>query len=154
MTSQGHSFKRRNDLYYITLLTYVAFAVLYVVVTGTITSDRVQFGLKDPVIYIIAAFIVHALVMLVTSLVRDRRLRITADALVFASRFRERRIPFADIDRITFTRDPRGFRGGAFAVIKLHVAGRRRVLRLRVANYEHERELHQLLRKIQQDLKK
>ncbi len=56
MIKQEHSFKRRNDLYYITLLVYVAFAVLYIVVTGTITSESVKFGLKDPVVYIIAAF--------------------------------------------------------------------------------------------------
>lgn len=154
MIKQEHSFKRRNDIYYITLLTYVAFAVLYVVVTGTISDGSVQFGLKDPVVYIIGAFILHALVMLLTSVVRNRRLLVTEDAIVFASRFRTRRVPFSDIDRITFKRDHRKLNGGKFAVIKVYVAGRRRVLRLRVANFEREKELYQLLKKIQHELKK
>lgn len=154
MIRQEQSFKRRNDLYYITLLSYVAFAVIYIVITGTVTGDSVQFGLKDPVVWIIAAFVIHALVMLMTSVVRNRRLIVTGDALVFASRFRERRVPFTDIERITFKRDRRKLNDGTFAVIKLHVAGRRRVLRLRVANYEHEKELYQLLKKIQHEMKK
>lgn len=154
MIRQEHSFKRRNDLYYITLLTYVAFAVIYVVITGTVTGDSVQFGLKDPVVWIIGAFLLHALVMLLISVVRNRRLVIMPDALVFASRFRERRVPFDDIERITFKRDRRKLNDGTFAVIKLHVAGRRRVLRLRVANYEREKELYQLLKKIQHEMKK
>jgi hypothetical protein len=154
MSRQVHSFKRRNDLYYITLLTYVAFAVLYVVVTGTISDGSVQFGLKDPVVYIIAAFILHALVMLLTSVVRNRRLLITDDALVFASRFRERRVSLEDIDRITFKRERRKLNDGTFAVIKLHVAGRRRVLRLRVANYEHEKELYLLLKTVQGEMER
>lgn len=153
MIKQEHSFKRRNDLYYITLLVYVAFAVLYIVVTGTITSESVKFGLKDPVVYIIAAFIVYALVMLLASVLRNRRLVITEDALLFASRFRERRIPFADIERIALKRDHRKLNDGKFAVIKLHVADRRRVLRLRVANYEREKELYQMLKKLKHELR-
>ncbi len=153
MMKQEHSFKRRNDLYYVTLLVYVAFAVLYIVITGTITSENVQFGLQDPVVYIIAAFILHALIMLLTSVVRNRKLVITEADLVFASRFRERRIPFSDIERITLKRDRRRINNGKFAVIKLHVSGRRRVLRLRVANYEREKELYQLLKKLKQERK-
>ncbi|MBE0643460.1 MAG: hypothetical protein IH600_05230 [Bacteroidetes bacterium] len=158
MIKQEYSFKRRNDLYYITLLVYVAFAVLYIVVTGTITDDTVEFGLKDPVVYIIAAFVVHALIMLLTSIVRKRRLVITEDALVFASRFHERFVPFADIERITLKRERRRLNTSKlgdrkFAVIKLHVSGRRRVLRLRVANYEREKELYQLLKKLKHERK-
>jgi hypothetical protein len=158
MIKQEYSFKHRNDLYYVTLLVYLAFAVLYIVVTGTITDESVQFGLKDPVVYIMAVFIVHALVMLLTSVVRNRRLVITEDSLVFASRFRERFVPFSNIERITLKREHRRLNSSKlgdrkFAVIKLQVSGRRRVLRLRVANYEREKELYQMLKKLKHDLK-
>ncbi|MFZ1728803.1 MAG: hypothetical protein WBQ23_09330 [Bacteroidota bacterium] len=158
MIKQEYSFKHRNDLYYVTLLVYVAFAVLYIVVTGTITDDSVEFGLKDPVVYIIAAFILHALIMLLTSVVRNRRLVITEDSLVFASRFRERFVPFSSIERITLKHERRRLSNSKlsdrkFAVIKLHVAGRRRVVRLRVAAYEREKELYQILKKLKHDLK-
>ncbi|MBR9978763.1 MAG: hypothetical protein KFH87_11820 [Bacteroidetes bacterium] len=151
MSAQVQRFKRRNDFYYITLLVYVAFAVLYIVVTGTITGSTVEFGLKDPVIYIIAAFILHALIMLISSFVSNRRLIITDDALIFASRFRERRIPFSDIDHINFKRERRRINDGTFAVINMKVSGRRRILRLRVANYEHEKELYGILKELEQE---
>jgi preprotein translocase subunit SecG len=48
----------------ITLLVYVAFFALYIFITGTLTDDTVQFGFRDPVAYIIAAFLLYALVML------------------------------------------------------------------------------------------
>ncbi len=154
MTIHEQVFKRRHDFYYITLLVYVAFLVMYILVTGTITDDTVKFGFKDPVVYIVGAFIVHALVMLLVGVVRNRRLVLTADAMIFRSRFRERRIPYDDIERISFKRDRRKPNDGSFAVLKMKVSGRRRVLRLRVANYEHEKELYQVLKKLKSDYKK
>lgn len=158
MSMQEQVFKRRNDTYYITLLVYVAFLALYILVTGTIEDNTVKFGFKDPVVYIVGIFILHALAMLLTSMVRNRRLVITEDSLIFRSRFRERRVPYSDIERITLKRDRRKPNDGSFAVLKVHVADqrrgvRRRAVRVRVANYEHEKELYQVLKKLQSDLK-
>ena len=154
MNAQERVFKRRYDFFYITLLVYVAFLALYVLITGTISEGTVMFGFRDPVVYIIGIFIIHALVMLLINVVRNRRLVLTGDRMIFRSRFRERSIPFGDIERITLKRDRRKANDGTFAVIKLHVADRRRVLRIRVANYEHEKELYQLLKKLQHEIKK
>ncbi len=154
MNAQEHIFKRRYDFFYITLLVYVAFLVLYILVTGTITDGTLMFGFRDPVVYIIGIFIVHALVMLLINMVRNRRLVLTGDSMIFRSRFGARNIPYTDIERITLKRDRRKPNDGTFAVIKLHVADRRRVLRIRVANYEHEKELYQLLKKLQHEIKK
>ena len=107
MTLHEQVFKRRHDIYYITLLVYVAFLALYIVVTGTITDDSVKFGFKDPVVYIVGIFIVHALFMLLVSVVRNRRLVLTPEAMVFRSRFIERSIPYSDIERITLKRQLR-----------------------------------------------
>jgi len=153
MSTKEHVFRRRNDFYYITLLVYIAFLVLYVLVTGTVTTETVMFGFRDPVVYVVGIFILHALVMLLTNVVRNRSLVLTEDSMIFRSRFGERRIPFRDVERITLKRDRRKPNDGTFAVLKLHVADRRRVLRLRVANYEHEKELYQMLKKLQHDLK-
>ena len=154
MSMHEQVFKRRHDFYYITLLVYVAFLALYILVTGTIDDGSVKFGFKDPVVYIVGIFIVHALVMLLVGIVRNRRLVLTADAMIFRSRFRERRIPYDDVERITLKRDRRKPNDGSFAVLKLKVAGRRRVVRVRVANYEHEKELYQMLKKLKSEYKK
>ena len=153
MTLHEQVFKRRHDIYYITLLVYVAFLALYIVVTGTITDDSVKFGFKDPVVYIVGIFIVHALFMLLVSVVRNRRLVLTPEAMVFRSRFIERSIPYSDIERITLKRDRRKPNDGSFAVLKMKVSGRRRVVRIRVGNYEHEKELYQMLKKLKGEIR-
>lgn len=150
MNAQEHVFKRRYDFFYITLLVYVAFFVLYILITGTVTDETVKFGFRDPVVYIIGIFILHALVMLLINVVRNRRLVLTDDRMIFRSRFGERSIPFSDIERIRLSREKRKPNDGTFAVLKLHVADRRRVLRIRVANYEHEQELYEMLKKLEE----
>jgi len=142
------AFKKKNDFYYITLLVYVAFLAVYIFVTGTITDETVQFGFRDPVVYIIAIFILHALTMLIVNVVRNQRLIITDDAFVFTSRFKERRIPFVDIEGMVLTRDRRKPIDGNSAVLKLRIPKRRRVLRIRMANYEHEKELYAILNEL------
>ncbi len=154
MTIHERAFKRRHDFYYITLLVYVAFLAMYIFITGTVSDSTVQFGFKDPVVYIVGIFILHAMIMLLVGIVRNRRLVLTEDAMMFRSRFRERRIPYDDIERISFKRDRRKPNDGSFAVLKMHVAGRRRVVRIRVANYEHEKELYQALKKLKSEYKK
>lgn len=154
MSTQEKVFKRRSDFYYITLLVYVAFLALYIFVTGTIDDSTVKFGFKDPVVYIVGIFILHALAMLLINVIRNRRLVITGDSMIFRSRFRERRVSYDAIERITLKRDRRKPNDGSFAVLKVHVAGRRRVVRIRVANYEHEKELYQVLKKLKSEMKK
>jgi hypothetical protein len=92
--------------------------------------------------------------MLLSNVIRNRQLVIMTDALIFRSRFRERRVPYEDIERITLKRDHRKPNDGSFAVLKVHVADRRRVVRIRVANYEHEQKLYQVLKKLKSDMKK
>ncbi|PLX26010.1 MAG: hypothetical protein C0600_11400 [Ignavibacteria bacterium] len=158
MSRKEQVFKRRNDMYYITLLVYVAFLALYILITGTIEDNTVKFGFKDPVVYIVGIFILHAMTMLLTNMIRNRRLVITHDSMIFRSRFRERRVPYSSIERISLKRDRRKPNDGSFAVLKVHVTDprrgmRRRAVRIRVANYEHEKELYQVLKKLQSDLK-
>jgi hypothetical protein len=150
METVNRIFKRKHDFYYLTLLVYVAFFVLYIFITGTFTDDTVQFGFRDPVVYIIAAFIIYALVMLLASMVRNQRLEITDTGIILRSRFNERTIRFTDIERVTFARDRYKPNDGTFAVLKLRVSGRRRLLRLRFSNYERAKELYQLLKALTQ----
>ena len=146
--------KRKNDLYYVALLMYIAFGAAYVLVTGTFTDDTVQFGFRDPVVYIIGLFILYTLVMLAANLIRNRRVVLTSQRIIFKSRFQERSVYHDHVTRIVLKRERRKMNGGTFAVIKLRVAGRRRWIRIRVANYERERELYQEFKKLKHDLKK
>ena len=147
-------FGRKNDLYYITLLVYVVFAVIYVLITGTITDNTLEFGFRDPVVYIIVIFILHAVVMLMINVVRNPRLVIDSHGITFRSRFKEKTFAFTDIERIVLKREQRRFNEGTFAVARLHVRDRNRRVRVRIASYEREKELYQLMKKIKHDMHK
>jgi hypothetical protein len=146
--------KRKNDLYYIALLMYVAFGTVYVLITGTITNDTVEFGFRDPVVYIIGLFVVYTLAMLLYNLVRDQRIVLTSQRIVFRTRFKERSIFHDHILRIVLKRERRKLYGGTLAVVRLRIPGRRRWIRIRVANYERERELYQAFKQLKHELKK
>ncbi len=151
---QDRVFARKHDFYYSTLLIYVVFAVAYILVTGTVTDEYVQFGFRDPVVYIIGIFILHAVVMLIVSIVRNQRLVLGGDRLAFKSRFKHRDLLHDDIRRITLKRERKKFNDGTYAVVVLRMEGRRRPIRIRVANYEREKELYQLFKALKHDLKK
>ncbi len=147
-------YHRRNNFYYVTLLAYVVFAVIYILVTGTITSETVEFGFRDPVVYIIGLFILHAVVMLIVNLVRNARLVLLQDRIVFRTRFRERIVLHSQIASIMLKRERRRFNDGTFAVVKIFIRHRPRPLRIRVANYEQEQDLYQQFKRLKTELNK
>lgn len=147
-------YHRRNNFYYVTLLAYVVFAVIYILVTGTITSETVEFGFRDPVVYIIGLFILHAVVMLIVNLVRNARLVLLQDRIVFRTRFRERVVLHSQIASIVLKRERRRFNDGTFAVVKISIRHRQRPLRIRVANYEQEQDLYQQFKRLKTELNK
>ena len=148
------AFRRKHDFYYIVLLFYVLFGGVYLLITGTITDRTVRFGFKDPVVYIIGVFIIHAVGMLLLSIIRNERLILHPQKIVFKTRFRERAIYLAHITKILLKRERRKFNDGTFAVVKLKMTNRRRWVRIRVANYERESELYQEFKALKDELKK
>ncbi len=147
-TNMTMEFRRRHNFYYITIIAYVVFAVAYILVTGTVTSDTVEFGFRDPVVYIIGVFILHAVVMLVVNAVRDPRIAFTERGLEFRSRFRARVFPFAEILRLVVKHERPKFNDGTFAVVKLKVTTRKRGIRIRLSNFERENELLEQFRQL------
>ena len=141
MENTENVFRRKNDIYYITLLVYVVFAVMYILLTGTVTSDTVAFGFRDPVVYIIGAFILGTAMALISSLVRNPRLVLATSRIVFRTRFRERTVHHAQIASIVVKRERERLNEGSSAVVKIRVRDRRRMIRIRVANFERERDL-------------
>jgi len=104
--------------------------------------------LNDSLMYVIVVFVIISLVMLALNYMRNRRLLISDDAIVFAHRWRERRIPIADIEWMHIGREAHVQTSGRFQVIVFKLKGRRRVYRIRVGRYERDRELVQEMQRI------
>jgi hypothetical protein len=146
-------FRKKKDVYYISLLAYVIFAVAYILITGTVTDQTVEFGFRDPLVYVLGIFILYTSVMLIVTVLRDPQLIITGDMLTLKTRYSERSFLFAQIEEILLKRDRRRFNEGTFAIVKMRVSMRRRRIRIRVASYEREHELYQEFKQMKERLR-
>jgi hypothetical protein len=141
MDNAMNSFKRKNDTYYITLLLYVLFGLVYVVITGTISEDTFAFGIKDPVVYIIVLFILYAIVRLIMNLLRRPRIVFLDDRIVFQSQYGKREILHERIRTILLQRELNRPGQAGSGLVKIRSANRKRWYRIRVSNFERERDL-------------
>ena len=146
-------FKKKKDVYYITLLVYVVFAVMYILITGTVTEKTVEFGFRDPIVYVVGIIILYTAVMLFTNIIRNPRLILTATTLVLKTRYSERAYRLSQIEEVILKRDRRRFNEGSFAIVKMRVRMRRRRIRIRVASYERETELYQEFKQLKERIR-
>jgi hypothetical protein len=135
------TFKHRLDTYYLATIGYGVTLVLYALVAGNVIEDRFDLHLslwKDPIVYLLAACALLALISLIITAVLNRTVIVRDRELVFRTRFRQRVFTPEEIEWIGFRRESRirtrGERSYPSARIKLR--NRRRLLRLRPSSFE------------------
>jgi len=134
-------FKYKLDFYYQQTLIYLATLVLYAGIRGTIVEGQFTFVYHDPLVYIIVFFFVVSLAGLVLNRLRNRRLVITGEAIVFRSRDRDRQVPLQEIEWMHVGRERLVQTAGRFQLILIKVRGRKRIYRIRAGRYERDHEL-------------
>lgn len=134
-------FRYKLDFYYQQSILYLVTLILYGGIRGTYAFERLPSLETDPILYIIAWFVVISFGVLLMNKLRDRKLIVAADALIFHHRFHERHIPLADIEWLYIGRERTVQTAGRFQVIVLKIVGRRRLFRIRVGRYERDMEL-------------
>jgi len=148
MEERGQVFKYKLDFYYQQALIYLVTLILYTGIRGNFVEDRFAFVFRDPILYIIILFVLFSFAALILNRIRDRRLIITENKIIFKNRFEERVIPVDDIDWVHVGRERRIQTGGRFQVIQMRLKGRLRVVRIRVGRYDHEKELVREMQRI------
>jgi len=141
MPSEERVFKYKLDFYYQSALIYLVTLVLYGGIRGSFVEARFEYVLDDPVMYVIIFFVVMSFVTLLLNRVRDRRLIIAEDSIVFKNTFHEYRIPIRDIEWMHIGREPRVRTSGIFQVAVFKLKWRRRLFRIRIGRYERAKEL-------------
>lgn len=140
-------FKYKLDFYYQQALIYLLTLITYAGIRGSFIDNEFSLVFRDPVLYIIAFFVLQAFVTLVLNMIRNRKLIIEKEAIIFKHRFAERRIHFSDIEWIHIGRERFVQTAGRFQVIVFKVKGRRRLYRIRVGRYERQSALvHEMQR--------
>ena len=138
---QERTFKYKLDFYYQSALIYLITMVLYGGIRGSFVEAKFEYVLNDPLMYVIIIFVLVALVTLVINKLRNRRLIITDEAIVFSHRWAEHRVPVADIEWMHIGREALVETGGKRQVVVFKLKGKRRIYRVRIGRYEKEREL-------------
>ncbi len=147
-------FKYKLDFYYQQALLYLVTLLLYGGIRGTITFERLPSLGADPILYIIILFVIISFVVLALNKARDRKLIVAADKIIFHHKFHEREIPLSAIEWFHIGRERRVQTAGRSQVIVFKMKHRRRLFRIRVGRYEHEKELIAEMQRIAQSVPK
>ncbi|MGB2868727.1 MAG: hypothetical protein WBD36_09760 [Bacteroidota bacterium] len=135
------TFKYKLDFYYQQALIYLFTLVLYAGIKGSFIEDQFSFVFKDPIVYIILLFFVIATVTLFLNLLRNRKLIVEDNRIVFHARHRDKEIKIEDIEWMHIGRERKVQTAGRFQQIFIKTKDRRRAFRIRVGRYERDREL-------------
>jgi len=138
---QPKVFKYKLDFYYQQALIYLGTVVLYAGIRGSFVEDQFSFVFKDPIVFIIIAFFLVALVALFMNIWRNRKLIVGPDQIVFHARNKERVIPIADIEWMHIGRERLVQTAGRFQQVTIKLKFRPLPIRIRVGRYERDREL-------------
>lgn len=143
-----HEFKYKLDFYYQQALIYVVTLIIYAGVRGTFIEDGFTVVLRDPIIYIISFFVLGAFALLLLNRIRDRKLVVTDQEIVFQHRFNKHSITLTDIEWMHIGKERGVQTAGRYQVVIIKLKGKRRVFRIRIGRYERERELLKLVEQI------
>lgn len=134
-------FKYKLDFYYQQALSYLLAFLVYAGVKGSFFENEFVFVFRDPIVYIMMFFVAIALVTLMLNLLRNRKLVIAEDKIVFHSRYRELEIKLSEIEWMHIGREMLVQTAGRFQLVIIKMKDRRRLFRIRVGRYERDREL-------------
>jgi hypothetical protein len=141
MTEHENVFKYKLDFYYQSALIYLVTMIVYGGIRGNFVEAKFEYVLNDPLMYVIMFFVLMSFAALGLNYLRDRRVIITQDEIIFRNRWKERRISVSDIEWMHIGRESHVQTGGRFQAVLFKLARRRRVYRIRVGRYERERQL-------------
>jgi hypothetical protein len=134
-------FRYKLDFYYQSALIYLVTLILYGGIRGSFVEKRFEYVIDDPLMYVILFFVLFSFAALLLNKMRDRRLILQENAIVFKNKYREVRIEKADIEWLHIGRESRVRTSGMFQVATFKLKKRRRVFRIRIGRYERARDL-------------
>jgi hypothetical protein len=143
MINVERKYKSRLDFYYNSLIIYLLFFVAYVLIRGEFSNEKFVILFKDPIIYIILMFIFFFLIALISNAVKSKTLIFNGDKIVLKNRFGQRELNKSEILFVKFSRERkrRSEEKSQIRLVKLKLKNRKRQLRIRLSEFNNEKEL-------------
>ena len=141
-------FKYKLDFFYQQAIVYLVTLTLYAGIRGTFTLEQMPPMSVDPILYIIILFVLISFIGLALNMIRNRKLIVKKDQLVFHQKFHERVIPVGDIEWMYIGRERSVQTAGRSQAVIFKIKNRQRLFRIRVGRYERENELLDEMKRI------
>jgi hypothetical protein len=138
-------FAYRLDFYWQAIAFYASTLLLYAVLKGSIVSGTLTLALNDPIVMVFGVLTIGSILFSGINWYMRRSVVVSDNALEFRNRFRTRIFTRHEVVSISITKRKVAREGGAYRVVKIRLANRRRLLRLRPSLYSNEVELVQRL---------
>lgn len=147
-------YKYKLDFYYKSLIIYLVTLIAYILIKGRFFHERFEVVVKDPIIYIIAIFIVFFLIILISNAVIAREIIIDDSKIIFQNRFGKREVGINEILNIRFSREKKhsNEEKSNVRIVKLKLQNRKRLLRIRLNDFQDERDLANEFKQISKKL--
>lgn len=141
----GRTFKYKLDFYYKSVIVYMLFLIIYVVINGEFFAKQFTDLYKDPIIYISLIFILYTLFILLKNMIRAKEIIFEDDKFIIKNRFGQRAVLFSDILMIKFSREKKygNYRKGNISRVRMKLKNRNRLLRIRLSEFWDEKKLMQ-----------
>ena len=146
---QEKIYRHRMDFYYQSLVIYLIFFALYVLIRGTM-GESFKLLYNDPIFYILIFFILVFLVIVVMNIIRAPMIILKDDRIIFKNRFGEREVMLSDIINVKIGRIRKRDEEMTYRIIKLKLKNRRKQLKIRANDFERGGELINEFLKIKQ----
>lgn len=122
------------SVYAVTLLAYTLFVVIFL-------GMSIKEIINDPVVMLLALFILISAVSLLINLYRDREIIIGEDFITFRNRLTEKKYSTGDIASISFGKEKNAKIHGDNRIIKIKVKNRRRNFRIKPNIFWNDKKL-------------
>ena len=110
-------YKYKLDFYYKSLIIYLVTLIIYIIIKGRFFHASFEVVVKDPIIYIIAIFILFFLTMLLANTLRAREIIIKENLIIFGNRFGQREVENSDILGVRFSREKKRSRKDSSGIV-------------------------------------
>jgi len=143
-------YKYRLDFYYKSLIVYLLFFIVYIVIKGNFFEEKFEVVFQDPIIYICVLFIFFFFFVLIMHAVRAKEIIFESDKIIMRNRFGQREIKFSEIIavRLSRKRRRRDDDENAVRIAKLKLMNRKRYLRIRLSEFYDTQKLMNEFRNI------
>ena len=144
-------FSRRLDFYWKYIAVYALAIIFYAMIKGTIEDRSLTLMFVDPVVILLAVFIVLTALGLLIESSKKKEIIVGDNFVIFSNRFRQRKFTKNEIVRIYIGRE-RAKYTGKFRIIKIKLKQRKRPIIVRPSSFWNENELVTAFAKLKRNI--